>query len=274
MSGGVVLLATKALGLRWLREIARLDQEALQAVITFDDRADVRSALGAIQDAGEELHIPVHVAVDRDDSERILLDFAPRLAFCVSWYWFVRRRVLEAVPLGVLGVHFSLLPRYRGGSPLVWAMIHGERESGVSLFTLVSRMDEGDIWAQRAFPIGDDEYIGAVLTRAEETSIALLRENFSSIWSGELQPRPQMGSATVFPMRKPEDGKIDWSRPSAEIFDFIRAQSHPYPGAFAIRDGRTLRIWRCHIDSGPSAGQPSFRCSDGKFIVADSFELE
>lgn len=272
MSDGVVLLASKALGLRWFREIEAVGQGLLRAVITIDDRDDVRSALDEIKRSGEELRVPVHVAADRDDAERMVLEYAPRIAFCVSWYWFVRRRVLESVPLGFLGVHFSLLPRYRGGSPLVWAMINGERESGVSLFTLASRMDEGEIWGQRAFPIGDDEYIGDVLARAEEASIGLLRQSFPSIWSGRLKPSPQTGDPTVFPMRRPEDGRIEWNRPSRDVFNFIRAQSHPYPGAFTVVEGRKLRIWRAHVAEVPGCGQLAFRCSDGKSIVAESFD--
>jgi len=271
---GALLLASKALGLRWFREIERLAPGELRGVVTLDDRHDVRSALQDFERLGKELGVPVHVVAERNDADRILLEYAPRIAFCVSWYWFVGRQVRESVPLGMLGVHFSLLPRYRGGSPLVWALINGEREAGVSLFTLTGRMDEGEIWAQRAFPIADHEYIAEVLQRAEETSIGILHDACHDILSGRLKPRPQVGVPSVFPMRKPEDGRIDWNRPSREVFNFIRAQSHPYPGAFADVGDKRLRIWRCHIAEAAPDGALAFVCSDGKAIVVEESETD
>lgn len=272
MSDGVLLLASKPLGLRWFREIVSLEPRSLTAVITIDDRADVRSALDDIRRFGEECGVPVHVAPQREEADRILLEYAPRIAFCVSWYWFLPKRVLESVPLGILGVHFSLLPRYRGGSPLVWAIINGERESGVSLFTLTAKMDEGDIWAQRAFPIGEEEYIAEVLARAEEISVTILHESYRAIVAGELAPRPQTGEANVVPMRRPEDGRIDWNRSAREVFNFIRAQSRPYPGAFTDAGGTALRIWRARIADSAPEDELAFVCGDGRSIVVESSE--
>jgi methionyl-tRNA formyltransferase len=178
---------------------------------------------------------------------------------------------LEVASYGFLGMHNSSLPKYRGGSPLVWTMINGEKQAGLSLFSFTKGIDEGDIWAQESVEIGPDDYIADILMKLEAKAIALLREKYLDILNGKLKPVPQNHNlATYCAMRIPEDGLIDWHKPSQGVYNFIRAQSDPYPGAFTISEGKKLIIWRAHpspITYYGTPGQVARISPDGVYVI-------
>jgi hypothetical protein len=121
-------------------------------------------------------------------------------------------------PRGFIGVHNSLLPRYRGAAPLVWALMHGEREVGLSMYTLTDGMDDGDLWAQTSTAVAPDEYIGTVLERLEEACERMIRDVYPRIFDDSLSPVPQDGAqATYGTIRTPAHGRIDWHEPGEDI---------------------------------------------------------
>lgn len=154
-------------------------------------------------------------------------------------------RYLEAPRLGCLNVHASLLPRYRGAAPIQWAIARGEAETGITLMQMDAGMDTGDILLQRAIPI-DPEDTGATLhDKLARLGAEVLSEGLARLREGlPLDPTPQDdGLATKAPLLKKEDGRIDWSRPAAEIANLARAMN-PWPGAFTTHGGRRLLIFR------------------------------
>lgn len=166
------------------------------------------------------------------------------LGLAIGWFYLVPTALREAFPRGVVGIHASLLPRYRGGAPLVWAMINGEEQTGVTLFYLDDGVDTGDVIAQMEVEIGRDDTIGQVYARAAAASVDLVRTYVPLIRKGTAPRSPQDHSqASVFPQRSPDDGEIDWSKSAEEIRNFIRAQTRPYPGAFTRINGRKLVVW-------------------------------
>lgn len=178
----------------------------------------------------------------------------PDLILVLGWYYNVGRKIREAAPLGCLGIHASLLPRYRGGAPLPWAIINGETETGVSLFHLVDEIDAGDIVGQQAFAIDKEDDIASVYVKAEDASIALLLKSLPRLAAGGAPRLAQDESqATVFPQRKPEDGLIDWSWDVERINNFIRAQTKPYPGAFFYLGGKKVHVWDATITADERA---------------------
>jgi methionyl-tRNA formyltransferase len=177
----------------------------------------------------------------------------PHFGLVVGWYYMIPAALRELFPLGVAGIHASLLPKYRGGAPLVWAIINGEAETGVSLFYFDGGVDTGDLIAQRRIGISADDTIGTVYDRATRASLDLVRECVPLVRAG-VAPRVEQdhGAATTFPQRKPEDGLIDWGGLSArQAYDWVRAQTRPYPGAFARLRGERVTIWRAEL---PGAG--------------------
>jgi len=253
----VMFLGSKRLGLRCLEEMHRISRDTLVAMMTIDDRDDTRSVFGDMRVFAAQNQIPLFIAKNRKDSEKIIMAQKPELCIVNGWYWLIGDDALRSVPGGFLGMHNSLLPKYRGGSPLVWAMINGEKKTGLSLFSFTSGMDEGDIWAQEAVPIGEGDYIGDVLLKIENKAVEVIRKKYLSILTGKLKPAPQSpDGATYCALRLPEDGVIDWSQPARSLYNFIRAQAEPYPGAFTYLKGKTLIIWRARMLDAIYFGRP------------------
>ena len=216
----------------------------------------------SFEDLSAAAEVPLHYVTGnmRDQEyESALRDMAPDLGLAVGWYYLIPPTIRRLFPKGVAGIHASLLPRYRGGAPLVWAMIRGERQTGVSLFYLDDGVDTGDLVGQKPIPIGPDEGIGTVYDRAAEASVDLIRRYIPLIRTGTAPRLAQdHDKATVFPQRSPPDGRIDWAAHSAQqVHDWVRAQSRPYPGAFAELNGRRITVWGAVVCSAPVRTDPS-----------------
>lgn len=166
------------------------------------------------------------------------------LLFAVSWRYMIPQALYRRARLGAFVFHDSLLPEYRGFSPTVWAMINGEKRTGVTLFHMAEAVDAGDIVDQQSVPIGEEEMIATVLDRGTHTYLALLERNVTQLLSGTTQGTPQDHMrATYTCKRHPADNEIDWTKPAGDIYNLIRAVSSPYPGAFTYQAGHLLRIW-------------------------------
>lgn len=255
---GLLFVGSKQLGLECVKRVHELTPGAICGVLTMDDRDDARSTHDDLAKFASGHGIPFAVAEDRQHSEELFRDFAPDLCLVVGWYWLVSTGALSAVPRGFLGIHNSLLPKYRGAAPLVWALINGEPLVGVSLFSFTPEMDEGEVWGQRTVSVGPNERIGEVLGRLERETLSMLGEIWPAIVDGSATPTPQDPcEATYASIRTAEDGLIDWTRPARRVHDFIRAQSEPYPGAFSFLDGsEKLTIWRARPLEVPYSGTP------------------
>ena len=172
----------------------------------------------------------------------------PDLILALGWYYMVPKKVRESTRLGTAGIHASALPKYRGGAPIPWAIIHGEKETGVSFFYFDDGVDTGDIIAQARFPIQLDDTCATVYEKATVASVDILREYLPQMAEGTAPCiRQDEGVATYFPQRKPEDGQIDWSWNAKNIYDFIRAQTRPYPGAFTFWGGKKITVWSAKL---------------------------
>lgn len=179
----------------------------------------------------------------------------PQLFIVVGWYHMLPRSLREIAP--AIGLHASLLPDYSGGAPLVWAMINGETETGISLFQLADGVDAGAVYAQAKEAIRPDDTIASLYARIEEGGLQLLRSQLPKIARGEAEPWAQDESKRrVFPQRSPTDGKIAWDHDCGYVDRFIRAQTHPYPGAFTSLDGERFTIWAASPDEYSLAGEP------------------
>ena len=143
---------------------------------------------------------------------------------------------------------FSLLPSYRGQAPLVWAMINGEKKVGFSVFSFDNGTDTGDIWHQGEIEVAESDYIKDVLEKIEAGVISYFDNEIEKIVSGEVKPHKQSVINISYGAKRMEcDGRIDWSWDANRIYNFVRAQSRPYPGAFTEYKGRIYRIWDCEI---------------------------
>ncbi|PIQ42570.1 MAG: hypothetical protein COV52_00425 [Gammaproteobacteria bacterium CG11_big_fil_rev_8_21_14_0_20_46_22] len=170
------------------------------------------------------------------------------LILVLGWYYMVPKVIRELARKGAWGIHASLLPNYAGGAPLVWAIINGEKETGVTLFRLADGVDDGEIIAQERISILDNDTIKEVYEKASLASRKILVNTLTDIESVTLTPQDKQ-KIRVYSQRSPDDGEINLNWPAKKIHDFIRAQSSPYPGAFIrTTDGKKLILELSRIE--------------------------
>ena len=253
----VVFLGSKSAGLRLLERLHFVNPERLVGAITLDDGADARSALDHLRQFTTEKRIPLHVARNRTHSEALLSELRPDLVFVLGWYWLLTKGTLDSVPGGFIGVHFSPLPKYRGTSPVVWQIINGENHIGLSVFSMTEGLDEGPLWLQAAIPLMETDYVADVLAKLEAETVQLISDLYPRISTGTSRPQPQdAGPPTYCAARLPSDGEINWSSPARSVYNFIRAQSSPYPGAFTWLGEEKLPIWKASLFREQYYGTP------------------
>ena len=174
------------------------------------------------------------------------------LMFMVSWRYLVPSRIYEQAKIGAYVFHDSLLPKYRGFAPTVWAMINGESETGVTLFEVVDEVDAGDIIDQQSVPIGETDTIADVVEKVTQTYLDLITINLPQFIDGNIQPKPQNHDEATFTCKwTPADSGIDWTQSSQSIYNLIRATARPYPGAYCYLDGKKLTIWSAELQPEP-----------------------
>lgn len=198
-------------------------------------------------------NIPVHSVEGKEASllayHDILMDLNLDVLLVMGWYYRIPTRIRLCAKWGAWGIHASMLPQYAGGAPLVWAMINGETQTGITLFRLDEGVDDGDIISQAPIIIEEHDTIKEVYAKATETAKVLLTNALSSLPAVSFTSQDKQ-AIRVYPQRTPKDGELDLSLPSNALYNFIRAQSSPYPGAF-IRtvDGKKLVIEKARIES-------------------------
>lgn len=178
-------------------------------------------------------------------------------------------RVWNMPPMGTINVHGSLLPQYRGAAPINWAIINGEKDTGVTTFQLQHEIDTGHILLQTKLPIGDDETAGALHDRMKEAGAQLLVQTVQGVMDGTLQPVPQQAvmqnenEIKHAPKIHTDTCRIDWSKGVHHIHNLIRGLS-PYPAAFTQLGGKTFKIYKAEKEVTTPAEAPGAFTTDGK----------
>jgi methionyl-tRNA formyltransferase len=168
----------------------------------------------------------------------------PDAAAVVAFGQMLKPGFLELFPHGSVNLHPSLLPRYRGASPIQSAIIAGDSTTGVTTFLLNEGMDAGDILLQREVEISRNDTSGSMHDKLAEVGAELLIETFDAIESRSVSPRPQDGSQVSITRKiKKEQSLIDWTKPAEEIFNLTRALD-PIPGSRTTLGGESLKIWK------------------------------
>lgn len=184
-------------------------------------------------------------------------------------------------PMGTINVHGSLLPQYRGAAPINWAIINGEKETGVTTFKLQHEIDTGNILLQERIPIGEHETAGELHDRMKETGAKLLVETVRGLADGSLVEKPQQSllenisfEVSHAPKIFTNTCKINWNKPVGDVYNLIRGLS-PYPGAFTELKGKTLKIYKSEKVEKEPVIPPGEAETDGKsflrFACADGY---
>jgi len=179
----------------------------------------------------------------------------PDLIVVIAYGQILPKSILKIPKYGAVNVHASLLPKYRGAAPIAWAILKGEKVTGVTTMVMDEGMDTGDILLQAEIPIGDEETCESLHDRLASFGARLLRETLEKMRSGNIRPLPQDHSkATYAPPLKKEDGHIFWKKEAKEIDRQVRG-FNPWPGAFTQWGDQLLKIYKGEIKERTPTGK-------------------
>jgi methionyl-tRNA formyltransferase len=198
------------------------------------ERGSTRQTGRGMKTIAQEHGVPVlqPESINTPEGVAALRELRPDLLVVAAYGQILSRDVLAVPPQGGINVHASLLPKYRGAAPVAWAIYHGEKQTGVTIIKMSVSLDAGDMLAQEAIDIGDDETAGEVEARLAPLGAQLALQVIEQIENGTMQGRKQDPSqVTKAPKLKKEHGLIDWNRDSMQVHNHIRAMQ-PWPTAY------------------------------------------
>lgn len=242
-------------------------------VVTQPDRPRGRGmelVASPVKEAAIRLGIPVvqPAAIRSNDEFRAqLAALQPDAIIVVGYGRMIPQWMIDLPPFGNLNLHASLLPKYRGAAPIQWAIANGETVTGVTTMRIDAGLDTGDILMQREMPIWRDDTAETLAFKLASVGAELMVETLRALESGELHPTPQDHSqATLAPILKKEDGRMDFSRPASQLFNRMRG-FRPWPGAFTIFKTKTLQVHRAEPVQPPIELMPGTTAVDGAHLL-------
>ncbi len=251
-----IFVSFDEIGWYCLREILRMGGEVTGIFTLTDERLARVSGAKPFDGLAEEFGVPLYKIRNINDEEVIsaVRDCAPDISFVVGWSQLVKREFIDLAAYTCVGMHPTLLPRHRGRAPLPWAIIMGLKKTGVTMFHIDVEADNGDIIGQVEVDIDFHDNAASLYRKTLDAHVDLIREYWPLLARGEA-PRIKQDEAraSYWPKRTPADGIIDWNTRAVNLYDWIRALSEPYPGAFTFIGGKKLFIWKAEIVEGVDA---------------------
>jgi methionyl-tRNA formyltransferase len=284
----VIFMGTPQFAVPALGTLVAAGHEVL-VVYTQPDRPKGRGrhvSVSPVKAAALKLGLPVRQPerVRRPEIVQELADLKPDAMVVVGYGQIIPQSIIDIPPTGIINVHASLLPKYRGAAPVQWAIANGEVVTGVTTMKIDAGLDTGDMLLKAETPIGPEENALELGERLSEMGAGLLSETLPALAAGDVTPVPQDNArATYAPILKKEDGRIDWSRPAVEIFNRCRGFL-PWPGTYTTFRGQLLHIWRSKPVNDIDLGVPGslhalgrsllVACGGGTALELEDLQLE
>ncbi|MBC6314802.1 methionyl-tRNA formyltransferase [Listeria grandensis] len=252
----IIFMGTPAFSVPVLKEVAQAYE--VIAVVTQPDRAVGRKRVltpPPVKEAAVTLGIPVYQPEKLRSSTELaeLIGLDADLIVTAAYGQILPNELLDAPKHGCINVHASLLPAYRGGAPVHYAILDGKKETGVTIMYMVEKLDAGDMLARRSIPITDEDNVGTMFEKLSEVGASLLMDTLPDLLAGKITPEPQdVTQVTFAPNIKREQEKIDWTRDGRAIFNQIRGLS-PWPVAYTTLAGNPFKIWQARIEETDEA---------------------
>jgi methionyl-tRNA formyltransferase len=224
-----------------------IESHEVVGVVTQPDRPAGRGQQmrpSPVKEMAQAAGLPIYQppSLRREETAASIHAWQPDLIVVAAFGQILRPHLLNLPPLGCLNVHASLLPRWRGASPIQHAILAGDAATGISLMQMDEGLDTGPVYIKEAIPIHEDETAATLHDRLAELGATMLRQYLDEIVNGRLHPKPQDENlATYAPLIKKEAGELNWREAAAALDRRIRAMT-PWPGAFTWWDGQLLKI--------------------------------
>ena len=216
------------------------------ALITHEDNPNEKIWFKTPAQAAHEKNIPVFTppSVNNPEWREKIAALKPDLILSVYYRNMIGTKILDLAKLGAFNMHGSLLPKFRGRAPINWAVLHGEKRIGMTLHRMVKEADAGAIVDQEGVELSPRDSAEVAFRKVLPCARRILSRQIDALLAGKATETPQNhAEATYFGGRKPEDGRIDWTKKSQQIFNLIRAVTDPYPGAFSDVGTSRLMVW-------------------------------
>jgi len=255
---GIIYFGSNAFGIPSLEELKKRCN--LLGVVTAPDRPRGRGLKVSCTDIKEwatRNNVPVFQpeSLSDGDFKGTLRSVRPEFIVLISYGRILPSSILEIPSLAAINVHPSLLPQYRGAAPMEWALINGEKETGLTVMVMHDIMDAGHIMTQKKIVIDEKDDIFSLRERLSRMAPEILLDSMKKFREG-IKPSPQRGTPTYARKLAKEDGLIRWDRPVAEIHNLIRGTKE-WPGAYTYLDGRYFKIFRSEpVDGYGISGEP------------------
>jgi len=250
----IVYMGTPQFAVAPLRSLREAGHDIVSVVTRTDKPAGRGKVLTPppVKVAAQELVIPVlqFKRLREPESVEELRRLTPDIIVVAAYGQILPKDVLELPHYGCVNIHASLLPAYRGAAPVNWAIIRGERETGVTIMQMDEGLDTGAMLLREAVAVGPADTAGSLLEKLSVLGSRMIVEALAGLAAGKLTPVPQDNAkATLAPLLKKEDGRIDWGRPAAEIHDRVRGLL-PWPGAYTHLDGKLVKVLQTEVLDG------------------------
>ena len=258
----IILMGSGELACPLLEAILAAGHDDLIAAVTQPDRASGRGlqyTSCALKPLALERGLTVLTPPDASEESFVsqLAALEPDVILVASYGQFLKKNLLAVPKIGTINVHPSLLPLYRGASPIQWALANGDRETGVSVLFVTPRMDAGDLLAQETFPIAPEDDFSSLETKLSAKGAELLLQVLDGFRAGTQNPLPQDESQVTLARKlTKEDGRVDWSLPAESILNRLRGFS-PWPGVTTtLPNGALLKIHEAMVETGTEGAEP------------------
>ena len=256
----IIFCGTPEFSVPSLQRLVTHPDFSVEAVITQPDRPRGRGrhvSSSPVKEAAlaAGIHVFQPESIKSESAQDFLKRAEPDAVVIIAYGQIVPARLLSIPRLGWINLHASLLPRYRGAAPIHWAIANGETVSGLTTMQIDAGMDTGPTLLQQEIAIGPDETSPELYARMSESGADLLIDSLLKLNRGEIAPKPQdSANASLAPILKKEDGRIDWSRTARQTYNRMRGFT-PWPGAFTTFRGQTCHLWG-RPDRAVAAGNP------------------
>jgi len=239
----------------------------IAAVFTHEDDPDENCWFGSVKNWAVQKGVKVYTTEEVNSPDWIAKIAAVNPDVIFSFYYrkMIGREIIDLPRVGAFNLHGSYLPHYRGRCPVNWVIINGEKQTGVTLHYMINKPDAGDIVGQKPVVVESSDTAKTLYDKLCWAAKELLDEVLPLIKKGQIPRQKQdLKEGSYYGGRRPEDGRIDWNKSAAEIYNLVRAVTEPYPGAFAFLDNdEKIIIWWAEPTMSEEAVIP------GKLIITN-----